>query len=86
MPSNPVESTRKLWVCSDVVLDLFPFEFRGQFPQTVSDLVNDIEPMLPVAYRFVSLSHLARLFLDAFSGPIQRLAIEDDVEGGAEEP
>jgi hypothetical protein len=35
---------------------------------------------------FAWLSEQARLFLDAFSAPIKRLAIEDDSEEGIEEP
>ena len=46
----------------------------------------DIENREEWPTAFAWLSEQARLFLDAFSGPIQRLAIEDDVEGGVEEP
>ena len=35
---------------------------------------------------FTWLSEQAKLFFEAFSGPIQRLAIDDDAEEGAEEP
>ena len=35
---------------------------------------------------FAWLSEQATLFLDAFSEPIRRLAIDDDVEEGPEEP
>ena len=35
---------------------------------------------------FTWLSEQAKLFFEAFSGPIQRLAIDDDAEEGAEQP
>ena len=46
----------------------------------------DIENREEWPTAFAWLSEQAKLFLDAFSGPIQRLAIDDDAEEGAEEP
>jgi hypothetical protein len=46
----------------------------------------DIENREQWPMAFTWLSEQARLFLDAFSGPIRRLAIEDEAEEEAEEP
>ena len=45
----------------------------------------DIEDREQWPSAFGWLSEQARLFLDAFSGPIQQLAIEDEAEDEAEE-
>jgi len=46
----------------------------------------DIENRAQWPTAFAWLSEQARLFLDAFSAPIKRLAIEDDSEEGIEDP
>jgi hypothetical protein len=46
----------------------------------------DIENREQWPMAFAWLSEQARLFVDTFSGPIRRLAIDDDAEEGPEEP
>jgi hypothetical protein len=47
---------------------------------------TDIENREEWPTAFTWLSERAKLFFEAFSGPIQRLAIDDDAEEGAEQP